>query len=184
MKTKLISTPLPDLYVVTIDYFEDERGFFIESWHEKDFTAAGLDFKFVQENHSSSKRGVLRGLHYQDMRAPMAKLITCTVGSIFDVAVDIRANSPTTGKWFGLELSAKNKKQLFVPKGFAHGFVVESDYAEVQYKQDAFYTPAAEGAIDWNDSDLAIDWPIKVPILSRRDQEAMSFKEYLQRPSF
>lgn len=184
MKPQLIATPLKDLFVVEIDYFQDKRGFFIETWHEKDFAAAGLNFRFVQENHSSSRKGVLRGLHYQDMQAPMAKLVKCTVGSIFDVAVDIRVSSLSLGKWFGIELSAENKKQLFIPKGFAHGFVVTSDYAEVQYKQDAFYAPAAEGAIAWNDPDININWPINNPILSKRDQQGMSLGGYLKNPAF
>lgn len=184
MKTKLIETRLEGLVVVEIEYFSDERGFFIESWHERDFAEAGLSLKFVQEGHSRSGRRVLRGLHYQDLTAPMGKLVRCTVGNIFDVVVDIRISSPTAGKWFGIELNAESKKQLYVPVGFAHGFQVLSDIAEVQYKQTGFYTPSAEGTLAWNDSDLGIHWPIKEPVLSRRDQNGMSWKEYLKHPVF
>lgn len=184
MKTNVIPTPLPDLVVVEIEYFQDERGFFIESWHKRDFAAAGLDLEFVQEGHSRSGRGVLRGLHYQDMTAPMGKLVRCTVGRIFDVAVDLRVSSPAFGKWFGVELSADNKKQIYVPVGFAHGFATLSDVAEVQYKQTGFYTPPSEGTIAWNDPDIGIAWPITDPILSRRDQNGKSLKEYLKAPAF
>lgn len=184
MKTNLVRTSIPDLLIVEIDYFQDERGFFIESWHQRDFAKAGLDLTFVQEGHSRSSYGVLRGMHYQDQTAPMGKLLRCTVGSIFDVAADLRVSSPTFGKWFGIELSADNKKQLYVPSGFAHGFATISDFAEVQYKQTGFYTPASEGTIAWNDPDVSIEWPIEEPILSARDQNGMSLKQYLDDPAF
>jgi len=184
MKTRLIKTPLPDLVIVEIDYFQDERGFFIESWHKRDFAAAGLDLEFVQEGHSGSRYGVLRGMHYQNMTAPMGKLVRCIVGRIFDVAVDLRVSSPTFGKWYGVELSAENKKQIYIPVGFAHGFATLSDVAEVQYKQTGFYTPAAEGTLAWNDPDVGIEWPISNPILSKRDQNGMRLKEYLKNPAF
>ena len=184
MKTHLTSTPLAGLVIVDIDFFEDERGFFIESWHKRDFAAAGLDLAFVQEGHSRSGRGVLRGLHYQDMTAPMGKLLRCTVGRIFDVAVDLRVSSPSFGRWFGIELSAENKRQIFVPVGLAHGFATLSDVAEVQYKQSAFYTPSSEGTIAWNDPDIGVAWPISDPILSKRDQAGMSLKTYVQNPAF
>jgi len=184
MKTRLIETPLPDLVVVEIDYFQDERGFFIESWHKRDFAAAGLDLEFVQEGHSRSSQSVLRGLHYQDMTAPMGKLLRCTLGRIFDVAVDLRVSSPTFGKWLGLELSADNKKQLYVPVGFAHGFATLSEFAEVQYKQTGFYTPSSEGTIAWNDPDVGVEWPIADPVLSKRDQDGMSLQAYLKKPAF
>jgi len=184
MKTRLIKTPLKDLVVVEIDHFQDERGFFIESWQKRDFVQAGLDVEFVQENHSRSKYGVLRGLHYQDMTAPMAKLVRCIVGAIFDVAVDLRTSSPTFGQWFGVELTADNKKQFYVPVGFAHGFATLSRYADVLYKQTEFYTPSAEGTVAWNDPDVGIEWPIKDPILSKRDQHGMSLKGYLENPAF
>ncbi len=184
MKTTLTTTPLKDLVVIDIDYFEDERGFFIESWHQRDFAAAGLDLTFVQEGHSRSGKGVLRGLHYQDTTAPMAKLLRCTVGRIFDVAVDLRMSSPTFGKWLGVELSAENKRQIYVPVGFAHGFATLSDVAEVQYKQTGFYTPPSEGGIRWNDPDVGVDWPIKDPTLSERDRTSQSLAEYRTSPAF
>jgi dTDP-4-dehydrorhamnose 3,5-epimerase len=184
MKTRLVRTPLDGLVVVEIDYFQDERGFLIESWQKQDFAKAGLDLEFVQDNHSRSKYGVLRGLHYQDMTAPIGKLVRCTLGAIFDVGVDLRVDSPTFGRWFGVELTADNKKQLYVPVGFAHGFATLSEFADVQYKQTGFYTPSAEGAVAWNDPDLGIAWPIKDPILSKRDQDGISLKEYLENPAF
>jgi len=184
MKTHLTPTPLEGVVIVDIDYFTDERGFFIESWHKRDFAAAGLDLEFVQEGHSSSTYRVLRGMHYQDMTAPMGKLLRCTVGRIFDVVVDLRVSSPTFNKWFAVELSADNKKQIYVPVGFAHGFATLSDVAEVQYKQTGFYTPSSEGSIAWNDPDIGIQWPITNPILSQRDQRAMSLKDYLKKPAF
>lgn len=184
MKTHLRPTPLPDLFVVEIEYFKDERGFFIESWHARDFAAAGLDVAFVQEAHSCSRRAVLRGLHYQDMTAPMGKLVRCTAGAIYDVAVDLRVGSPTFGKWFSVELSAENKKQVWVPVGFGHGFQALTDGAEVQYKQTAYYTPAAEGTVRWDEPQLAIPWPLPDPILSERDKVGRPLAEYLSNPAF
>jgi dTDP-4-dehydrorhamnose 3,5-epimerase len=184
MKTHVTATPLAGLVRVDIDFFSDERGFFIESWHKRDFAEAGLDLTYVQEGHSRSGKNVLRGLHYQDMTAPMGKLLRCTVGAIFDVAVDLRVDSPTFGEWFGIELSADNKTLLYVPEGFAHGFATISDVAEVQYKQTGFYTPSAEGAISWDDPDIAVAWPIREPVLSARDQSAMSLAEYRKNPAF
>ena len=131
-----------------------------------------------------SVAGVLRGLHYQDESAPMGKLVRCTGGSIFDVAVDLRVGSPTFGKWFGVELSADNMRQVMIPSGFAHGFVTLSDRAEVQYKCTGFYNPASEGTIAWNDRDVAIQWPISEPVLSARDQKGMTLDEYLRKPAF
>jgi dTDP-4-dehydrorhamnose 3,5-epimerase len=184
LKTRVIETPINDLIVIEIDYFSDDRGFFIETWHKRDFAEAGVHLEFVQEGHSRSQKNVLRGLHYQDMTAPMGKLLRCTVGEIFDVAVDLRMGSSTFGKWFGIELSADNKKQLYVPVGFAHGFATISDVAEVQYKQTGFYTPSSEGTLAWNDPEVGIDWPVKEPILSKRDQNGMSLREYRQKPAF
>src|SRR5215813_12900697 len=184
MKTRLSKTPLEGLLVIDVDHFKDERGFFMESWHKRDFAEAGLSFDFVQDNHSRSTYGVLRGLHYQDMRAPIVKLVRCTVGSVFDVAVDLRVSSPTFGKWFGIELTAENKKQLLIPIGFAHGFLTLSDVCEIQYKQTDYYRPQAEGGITWNDSDIGITWPRTNPTLSNRDQNQASLKQYLQNPAF
>ena len=184
MKTRVTKTPLADLLIVNIDCFEDERGFFIESWHKKDFEDAGLPFEFLQDSHSRSSGRVVRGLHYQDISAPMGKLVRCTVGRILDVAVDLRVNSPTFGQSFTIELTAGNKTLLYVPIGFAHGFATISDVCEVQYKQTEFYRPAAEGGIAWNDPDLGIEWPFFDPILSRRDQNQSSLKQYLKNPVF
>src|SRR6185295_15356809 len=166
MKIHVTTTPLDGLVVIDTDFFRDERGFFIESWHKKNFAEAGITCDFVQDCHSRSSYGVLRGLHYQDMRAPMAKLVRCTAGRILDVAVDLRVSSPTFGEWFGIELSPENKTQLLVPVGFAHGFLTLSDVCEVQYKQTEIYQPSYEGGVAWNDPDIGIRWPIQAPILS------------------
>jgi len=184
MKTHVTTTPLKGVFVINIDFFRDERGFFIESWNQRDFVEAGIVYDFVQDSHSRSEHRVIRGLHYQDMRAPVAKLVRCTVGRIFDVAVDLRISSPSFGKWFGIELTSENHTQLFIPVGFAHGFAALSEVCEVQYKQTGFYVPETEGGIIWNDPDIAIDWPFDNPILSKRDQNQMSLKRYRERPVF
>jgi dTDP-4-dehydrorhamnose 3,5-epimerase len=184
MKARVTPTSLADLILIDMDYFEDERGFFIESWTKKDFADAGVTAEFVQDSHSASRYGVLRGLHYQDMRAPMGKLVRCTVGKILDVAIDLRASSPTFGKWFGVELSAENKTLLYVPVGFAHGFATLSDYCEVQYKQTEYYNPETEGGIAWNDPDVGIQWPYDDPVLSKRDSQQQSLAEYRKNPAF
>jgi len=184
MKTTLTPTPLEGLVVVDIDFFEDDRGFFIESWNRRDFADAGLDQTFVQDNHSLSQQGVVRGLHYQDGTEPLAKLVRCTRGQIFDVAVDIRAGSETFGRWFGLELAADNKRQLWISAGFAHGFATLSPETEVQYKQTAFYSPESEGGLPWDDPDIGIDWPVDVPLLSARDRKHPSFADYRLSPVF
>jgi dTDP-4-dehydrorhamnose 3,5-epimerase len=184
MKTHITKTPLEGLLIVEIEHFRDDRGFFLESWNKRDFEKAGVTGNFVQDSHSRSGYGVLRGLHYQDMRAPMAKLVRCTLGKILDVAVDLRLSSPTFGGAFTIELTSDNKKQLFIPIGFAHGFASISDVCEVQYKQTEFYDPSCEAGIAWNDPELAIKWPLTNPILSRRDQEQMSLKQYRENPAF
>ena len=184
MKTHVTTTPLAGLAVINIDFFQDERGFFIESWNKKDFDDAGLSFDFVQDSHSRSSRNVLRGLHYQDLSAPMTKLVRCTVGKILDVAVDLRMSSPTFGRWFSVELNAENKTQLLVPIGFAHGFLTLTDFCEVQYKQTGYYHTSAEGGIAWDDPELGIDWPVKDPILSKRDQNQLSLRQYRENPAF
>ena len=148
------------------------------------FRRGRIPVEFVQDSHSRSRQKVLRGLHYQDMRAPMVKLVRCTVGKMLDVAVDLRASSPTFGKWFSIELSSDNQTQLLVPVGFAHGFVTLSDVCEVQYKQTAFYQPPYEGGIAWNDPDVGVDWPFKDPFLSTRDQHQVSLKQYRENPAF
>lgn len=184
MKTKLHPTPMEGLMVVEVEYFEDERGFLIEAWNQKSFREAGLDVSFVQANHSRSLGNVVRGIHYQDTTAPAAKLVRCTLGSIFDVAVDLRVSSPTFGRWFGIELTGENKKQLWVPAGFGHGFATVSAVAEVQYLQTGLYTASAEGGIMWNDPDLGIEWPVLNPVLSMRDQGHPGLAEYRQDPAF
>lgn len=175
---------LAGVLVIEPQVFRDSRGFFLESYHQRDFAAVGLAEAFVQDNHSRSARGVLRGLHYQDMTAPMGKLVRCTQGAIFDVAVDVRVGSPTFGQWVGVELSAENFKQLWVPVGFAHGFVTLSEVAEVQYKCTNFYAPAAEGCIRWDDPQIGISWPVQAPLLSARDQHAHTLAEYARAPAF
>lgn len=184
MKIKITKTPIKDLLIIDIDFFKDERGFFIEPWNKRDFAEVGLKLAFVQEGHSGSTKDVLRGLHYQDMSAPMGKLVRCTRGTILDVAVDLRVNSSTFGEWQAIELSEDNKRLWFVPPGFANGFLVLSDYAEKQYKQTGYYTPSSEGTISWDDPDINISWPVKKPILSKRDQNGISLKQYLKNPAF
>jgi dTDP-4-dehydrorhamnose 3,5-epimerase len=184
MKTRITKTPVDGVLIVNIDHFEDERGFFIESWNKHDFAAAGITADFVQDSHSRSTYGVLRGLHYQNMRAPLAKLVRCTVGRIFDVALDLRISSPTFGRAFTLELTAESKTQLFIPIGFAHGFATLSEVCEVQYKQTGFYEPSCEGGIIWNDADVGINWPVSNPTLSRRDQNQISLRRYRENPAF
>ena len=184
MKIQLTKTPIADLLLIDINYSHDDRGFFIEPWHKKDFARAGLNLEFVQEGHSRSKKDVLRGLHYQDLSAPMGKLARCTYGSVFEVAVDLRMSSATFGRWFGVELSAKKKQLLWVGVGLALGFAVLSDFAEVQYKQTGYYTPASEGTLTWNDLDVGITWPVKKPILSFRDLHGQSLSQYKKNPAF
>jgi dTDP-4-dehydrorhamnose 3,5-epimerase len=170
--------------VIEPDVFRDDRGFFFESYHKRRFAELGIEDEFVQDNHSRSMQGVLRGIHYQDMSAPMAKLVRCTLGRILDVAVDLRVGSPTFGRWSTAELSAQNMRQLLVPVGFGHAFLTLSAAAEVQYKCSGYYTPAAEGAIVWNDPDLAIDWPIKAPVVSAKDRGAPTLEAYARQPAF
>jgi dTDP-4-dehydrorhamnose 3,5-epimerase len=184
MKTHVTPTPLDGLRIINIDYFKDERGFFLESWNKKSFTVAGITDEFVQDSHSGSGYGVLRGMHYQDSTAPMAKLVRCTAGRIFDVAIDLRTSSPTFGRWFSIELSAENKTMLYVPVGFAHGFATLTDPCEVQYKQTAYYSPTAESGIAWNDPEVGIRWPYSSPTLSAKDQQQPSLAEYRTKPAF
>ena len=168
-------TAIPEVVLVKPTVFGDARGFFIETWQRRRFAEAGIDVDFVQDNHSRSKQGTLRGLHYQ-MRQPQGKLIRVTVGEVYDVSVDIRRRSPTFGYWVGEHLSADNKSMLWVPPGFAHGFYVLSDTAEFQYKCTDYYAPAHERCILWNDPQLAIDWPIPDgahPLLSDKDSAGL-----------
>lgn len=174
----VIKTDIPEVIIFEPKVFGDDRGFFFESFNQKLFTeATGLQREFVQDNHSKSSKGVLRGLHYQLPPMAQGKLVRVIQGEVFDVAVDIRKSSPTFGKWIGVHLSAENKRQLWIPEGFAHGFLTLSDTAEFLYKTTNYYSPKDEGAIIWNDPDLAIAWPSKEGILaSAKDEIAPSFR--------
>jgi len=160
---------IPDIILIEPKPFLDERGYFFESYRESDFAANGIDTKFVQDNFSHSKRGVLRGLHYQIYPKAQAKLVMTLKGEIFDVVVDIRKNSTTFGKWTGEILSEKNHRMLYIPEGFAHGFCVLSDEADVLYKINQEYSPEHERGVVWNDPDLNITWPVSNPILAKKD---------------
>jgi dTDP-4-dehydrorhamnose 3,5-epimerase len=174
---KVIATEIPDVLLIEPQVFGDDRGFFFESFNQRRWEeTTGLTTAFVQDNHSRSSRGVLRGLHYQ-IRQPQGKLVRCVAGEVFDVAVDLRRASPTFGQWTGARLSAENKLQMWVPEGFAHGFVVLSEMAEFLYKTTDYYAPEHERAILWNDPDLAIEWPCEKPLLSAKDSRALPFVE-------
>jgi len=175
---RFIPTTIPDVLVIEPKVFADERGFFLESYQKQRFSEAGIPFDFVQDNHSRSQHGVLRGLHYQ-IQQPQGKLVRVIAGEIFDVAVDIRKSSPTFGKWVGEYLSAENKKLLWVPPRFAHGFLVTSPSAEVLYKATDYYAPQWERSIIWNDPKINIEWPIKGMelTLSNKDKEGMLLSE-------
>ena len=178
-KFNFIKTEIEGVTIIEPTVFGDNRGYFMETYNYNDFKEAGLSMKFVQDNQSKSKKGVLRGLHFQK-KNPQGKLVRVISGEVFDVAVDIRKNSDTYGKWVGVVLSAENKKQFYVPEGFAHGFLVLSESAEFVYKCTKFYDSNDEGGIMWNDSDIAIDWPIQEGmqiILSDKDKKNPAFKE-------
>ena len=176
---RVIDTAIPEVKLIEPSVFGDERGFFMETWNAQAFAAAGLDRAFVQDNHSRSSKGVLRGLHYQLGDAAQGKLVRVTAGAVFDVAVDIRRSSPTFGQWVGYELSAENKRMLWVPEGFAHGFLTLEDGTDFLYKCTALYAPAHERSIRWDDPDIGIDWPLEgiVPQLSAKDQAAVSLAD-------
>ncbi len=177
---KIKETPLKDCYIIEPTVFEDERGYFYEKFNEKKFEElTGLNGHFVQDNVSKSSYGVLRGLHLQKGAFAQAKLVSCLEGSVWDVALDLREESPSFGRWFGIELSAENKLQFYVPRGFAHGFAVLSDEVVFAYKCDNFYNKESEGGILWNDSDLNIDWklPAEAVILSEKDKVQALFKD-------
>ena len=175
---KIISTAIPDVLVIEPQVFSDSRGFFFESYKKTDCdTFLGADMSFVQDNHSRSKKHVLRGLHYQ-LRRGQGKLVRVTLGEVFDVAVDIRRSSLNFGRWVGVYLSGENKKQMWIPEGFAHGYLVLSDYADFLYKATDYYAPEHERCIRWNDPELNIDWPLSsLPILSDKDAQGASFKD-------
>ena len=167
------TTALPDVLILTQRRFGDARGWFMESWNARRMAEAGLDLPWVQDNHSfSAAKGTLRGLHFQSPPRAQDKLVRCTRGAILDVAVDIRAGAPTYGNWVAVELSADNGRQLFVPKGFLHGFVTLMDNTEVQYKCTDLYAPENDGAVRWDDPALGIDWGVTVPVLSDKDARA------------
>ncbi|MBL4584165.1 MAG: dTDP-4-dehydrorhamnose 3,5-epimerase [Pseudomonadales bacterium] len=175
---KFIPTKIPDVVIIEPQVFGDERGFFMETWSTRDFKDAGLDLEFVQDNHSSSTQGILRGLHYQ-IQNPQGKLVRVIRGEVYDVAVDMRSTSPTFGQWVGITLSEQNRRMLWVPPGFAHGFYVTSEDAEFVYKCTDFYAPEHERSLLWNDADLGIDWPIApsdTPTLSDKDKNGTPFK--------
>lgn len=176
---EFVHTQIPDVLLIKPRIFEDPRGFFLETYRENLFIEAGLPEKFVQENHSSSEKGVLRGLHYQ-IRHAQGKLVRVIYGEVYDVAVDIRRGSPTFRQWVGMNLSAQNKYQLWIPPGFAHGFYVLSDRAEITYKVTDYYAPEWDRSLLWNDSELAVEWPIPAgepPVLSQKDINAKKFAD-------
>lgn len=173
---EVIETKLPGVMIVEPNVFGDERGFFMETWNEARYKEAGLPYEFVQDNLSSSQHGVLRGLHFQNP-SQQGKLVYVLQGEVFDVAVDIRAGSPHFGEWTGVTLSAENKRQFYVPEGFAHGFVVTSDLALFAYKCTDRYNGDAEGSVLWNDPGIGIEWPIEEPVLSGKDWEAPLLSE-------
>jgi dTDP-4-dehydrorhamnose 3,5-epimerase len=174
----VIKTDLLDVYIIEPQVLGDSRGWFMESWSQKKMDGAGLHYRFVQDNQSfSASRGTLRGLHFQKGGAAQAKLVRCGRGAVLDVAVDLRRGSPTYKKWVIVELSAENKRQLLIPRGFAHGFLTLTDDVEFIYKADNYYAPEAEGSIIWNDPEIGIQWCIENPILSEKDKKAPRLSE-------
>jgi dTDP-4-dehydrorhamnose 3,5-epimerase len=181
MEIKIESKHLGGVVVVVPEVFQDSRGFFMETYREDQFKALGLPSHFVQDNHSRSAKGVVRGLHFQ-WEPPMGKLMRVTLGRAFLVAVDIRHGSPTLGKWVGIEASDSNRRQVWAPAGFARGFCVLSDFAEIQYKCTGLYSNTGESGILWNDPRIGIEWPVSEPSLSAKDQKAQTLEQWLARP--
>ena len=173
---EFIQTKIPDVILIKPKVFEDQRGFFMESYHVEKFKLAGIDSIFVQDNHAKSVQNTLRGLHFQ-IKYPQAKLLRCIKGKVFDVAVDLRKDAPYYGQWVGEELSEDNKCQLFIPAGFAHGYYVLSETVEIAYKCSVIYHPEDEQGLRWDDPDIAIDWPGKDPILSEKDRQLPFLKD-------
>ncbi|MGH2593764.1 MAG: dTDP-4-dehydrorhamnose 3,5-epimerase [Anaerolineae bacterium] len=173
---KVIESDLPDVLLIEPEVRGDARGYFMETWNVARYEQAGLSARFVQDNVSYSARGTLRGLHFQNPNA-QGKLVYVLQGEVFDVAVDIRVGSPTFGRWTGITLSGDNKRQVYIPEGFAHGFCVTSEHALLAYKCTDFYNPEAEASVLWNDPDIGIDWPVRLPILSDRDKNAPRLKD-------
>lgn len=180
---KFFETDLPGVIVIEPAVFEDKRGYFMETHHRDKFAEAGITLPFVQDNHSHSSRGTLRGLHFQNPH-PQGKLVRAINGTIFDVAVDIRRGSPHFGQWVGVELSSNNRKQLWVPPGFAHGLQVVSETVDVLYKCTDVYAPEEEHVIAWSDPDIGIDWPLKEPYLSDRDKAAQNLNQASRLPNY
>jgi dTDP-4-dehydrorhamnose 3,5-epimerase len=182
MQFKLTETPLKDVYILEPRIFGDHRGWFYETWSKRDFEAAGLHYDFVQDNQSySAQKGTLRGLHFQKGEASQAKLVRCTRGAILDVAVDLRHESPTYKQWTSVELSAENKREFLVPRGFAHGFVTLTDDVEFLYRVDNYYDPSTEASIRYDDPEFNIDWGFKdgeKPILAAKDEAAPFYRDY------
>lgn len=175
---KFTKTDLEGVLIVEPAVFGDHRGFFMESWSKREFEKEGLYYDFVQDNHSSSAvKGTLRGIHFQRGDKAQAKLVRCVKGAVLDVAVDLRPASPTYKKWVAVELSAENKKQLLIPRGFGHGFVTLTDDVEFLYKADNYYAPEADGGIRWNDPEIGVDWGVEHPILSQKDENAPLLKD-------
>jgi dTDP-4-dehydrorhamnose 3,5-epimerase len=176
---QFIPTAIPEVILIEPEVFGDARGFFMETYHAIRFAQAGIQADFVQDNHSGSRQGTLRGLHYQ-IRHPQAKLVRVIFGEVYDVAVDIRRTSPNFGKWVGVNLSAENKRQVWIPAGFAHGFYILSEWAELVYKVSDIYAPEWERSLLWNDPELGIPWPLinqQMPILSKRDAEGKPLRQ-------
>lgn len=180
-KFRKVSTPVEGLYVIEPTVFEDSRGFFMESWNKKAFEEIGFHLNFVQDNHSKSRKGALRGLHFQ-IKHPQGKLVRVVKGAVFDIAVDLRKGSPTFGKWYGIILSEENKKMLYIPEGFAHGFLVLTKEADFLYKATEYYYPEYDAGIVWDDPDIGIEWPLKefgieYPILSEKDKSLPKLRD-------
>lgn len=175
---EITKTKLEGVVIIELAVFGDKRGFFMESWSRRTFAEAGLDYDFVQDNHSTSTvKGTLRGIHFQRGDKAQAKLVRCTKGAVLDVAVDLRPTSLTYKQWVSVELSEDNKRQLLIPRGFGHGFLTLTDEVEFMYKADNFYAPEADGGIRWNDPELAVDWGIEEPILSDKDSKSPWLKD-------
>jgi len=181
MEFKVEHTGIRDLLIITPDIFQDDRGFFTETYRKDKFSEFGLNLEFVQDNHSRSAKNVVRGLHFQ-WEPPMGKLMRVTYGAAFLVAVDIRIGSSSLGKWVGVEASVENRKQVYAPAGFARGFCVLSEFAEIQYKCTGLYSNKAESGILWNDPAIDIQWPVKEPILSKKDEAAQTLDQWLLKP--
>lgn len=175
---KITKTKLDGVVIIEPDVFGDNRGFFMESWNKEKMEEAGLYYDFVQDNHSKSTvKGTLRGIHFQKGDKAQAKLVRCVKGAVLDIAVDLRKNSPTFKQWVGVELSAENKKQLLIPRGFGHGFVTLTDDVEFLYKADNYYSPEADAGIRWNDQNIGVEWGVENPILSEKDKKNPFLKD-------